>query len=504
MELTAAPRQATVLPAAQGRLARNIAVLAGGQLFTWILSLLWTIVVPRTLGPRAVGQYVVALSATSIVAAIAGLGINTLLVKEIARDRQEGSRLLGTAIGTRLAAVLPSVGLMALFIQIAHYDRFQATLLWIATASMFLGLLVEPIQSAFQGIERMEYIAFGRGINTALVTALGIALVLAGFGVISLMLLSLSVAAIIVLLNLWWIRPFFSFRLRWDPAGVRTLAVSSLPYWLTVINFTVYLWVDSLLLSLLTSARVVGWYSVPLRLLGALLVVPVILSTAWLPRLASAFVGGSEQLRAVARPALEIVLILSLPVAAGTALTAGQLVPMLYGFSFMESVTILIILAFAIPAIYLNVMAYQVLVAMNRQITWTKVLAGATAVNIALNLVLIPFFQNRAQNGAIGAALSLLATEALQALAAIKYTMGILDTRALRRIGLAGLATAGMAGFVWVLRPLGLLVEVPAGALAFGGLALAFRLISLGQLRGIAAAGGRWRHPGVQPRGAVR
>src|ERR1700694_3312749 len=205
MGLTAAPRKVTIPPAVHGRLARNIAVLAGGQLFTWILSLLWTIVVPRALGPRGVGQYVVALSATSIVAAIAGLGINTLLIKEIARDRQGGSRLLGTAIGARLAAVLPSVVLMALFIQIARYDSLQATLLWIATASMFLGLLVEPIQSAFQGIERMEYIAFGRGINTALVTALGIALVLAGFGVISLMLLSLSVAAITVLLNLWWI-----------------------------------------------------------------------------------------------------------------------------------------------------------------------------------------------------------------------------------------------------------------------------------------------------------
>jgi O-antigen/teichoic acid export membrane protein len=504
MGLTAAPHQLTRTPIAHSRLARNIAVLAGGQVFTWILSLLWTIVVPRTLGPRAVGQYVVAYSATSIVAAIAGLGISTLLVKEIARDRQQGSRMLGTAFGARIAAALPSAGLVAIFIQVAHFDRFQATLIWIGTASMLLGLLLEPIQSAFQGIERMEYIAFGRGLNTALVTALGIALVLAGFGVISLMLLSLIVAALCVLLNLWWIRPYFSLGVRWDPAGVRALAVSSLPYWLIGINFTVYMWIDSILLSVLTSARVVGWYSVPLRLLGALLFVPVILSTAWLPKLASASVGGGERLRAVARPALEIVLILSLPVAAGAALTAGQLVPMLYGPGFVDSVTILVILSIALPAIYLNVMAYQVLVAMNRQITWTKVLAGATAVNIALNLVLIPVFQSRAQNGAIGAALSLLVTEALQAVAAVKCTWGILDIGGLRRIGLAGLATMGMAGLVWVLRPLGLLVEVPVGALAFTGLALVFRLVALQQLKGAVAVGARWRPFGLQARGGVR
>src|SRR6202022_4696648 len=121
---------------------------------------------------------------------------------------------------------------------------------------------------------------------------------------------------------------------------------------------------------------------------------------------ASAFVRGNDHLRAAARPALEIVLILSLPVATGAALTAGQLVPMLYGGGFAEAGTVLGILALAVPAIYFHVMAYQVLVAMNRQITWTKVLAGATVVNIALNLMLIPFFQGRVQNGAIGAALS--------------------------------------------------------------------------------------------------
>lgn len=486
MGLTTATRQLATAPGTHSRLARNVAVLAGGQLFTWILSLLWTIVVPRSLGPRAIGLYVVAYSATSILAAAAGLGISTLLVKEIAQDRQQGSRLLGTAIGARLAVVLPSVGLMALFIRVANYDTFQATVLWIGTASMLLALLVEPIQSAFQGIERMEYIAVGTGLNRALVTALGIALVLAGFGVISIMLLALTVAALGLLLNLRWIRPYFSVRLRWDPTGVRALALSSLPYWLTGINFAVYMWIDSILLSVLTSAGVVGWYSVPLRLLGTLQVVPVILSAAWLPRLASAAVGGREQLKAVARPALEAVIILSLPASAGAILTAGQLVPLLYGTGFVQSITILIILALAVPAIHVNVMAYQVLVAMDRQVTWTKILGAATAVNIALNLLLIPLLQSRTQNGAIGAALALLATESLQAVAAIKYTAWILDIGSLRRLGLAGLATAGMSGIVWLFQPLGLAFEVPLGALTFCGLALVFRLVSLRQLQNLA------------------
>src|SRR4051812_10963679 len=37
------------------RLGRNVTALAGGQLVTWTMTLLWTLVVPRALGPEGLG-----------------------------------------------------------------------------------------------------------------------------------------------------------------------------------------------------------------------------------------------------------------------------------------------------------------------------------------------------------------------------------------------------------------------------------------------------------------
>ena len=51
--------------APQSRLLRNIAVLAGGQLVTWALSLGWTLVVPRMIGPKGTGQLMAADSAAN-------------------------------------------------------------------------------------------------------------------------------------------------------------------------------------------------------------------------------------------------------------------------------------------------------------------------------------------------------------------------------------------------------------------------------------------------------
>src|SRR6185437_10765750 len=47
-----APGQAA---ADQPRIARNLGALAGGQLVTWTMTLMWTLIVPRALGPVGLG-----------------------------------------------------------------------------------------------------------------------------------------------------------------------------------------------------------------------------------------------------------------------------------------------------------------------------------------------------------------------------------------------------------------------------------------------------------------
>ena len=73
----------------------------------------------------------------------------------------------------------------------------------------------------------------------------------------------------------------------------------SLAYWAFGVFFTIYLWIDALMLSLMTNPEVVGWYGVPMKLFQTFMFLPVVISTAWLPRLVRAFLdGGSGRSRA--------------------------------------------------------------------------------------------------------------------------------------------------------------------------------------------------------------
>jgi O-antigen/teichoic acid export membrane protein len=473
---------AAAIPRHRSRLTRNVGVLAGSQLVTWSLSLLWTIFIPRALGPHGVGELTIATAVTGVISIFASVGIGTLMVKEIARDHQQAAPLVGTALLIRAGLILPAVTAAGLYILFARSSGEQALVIWLATAGMVLGLLTQPFQSAFQGLERMEYLAYSDIFTKTVMSIAGIALVIVGYRAVGIMGMLLVLSVVVLVLNVWWSRG--QFRVDWglQRERIRFLIVGSLPYWTTGLVFTVYLWIDAVMLSAMSSDVVVGWYAVPTKIFGTLLFVPAILSTAILPRLSAAFRDGAYALKRTGKPALELVLVLSFPVAAGAALVAQPFIEAIYGPKFAPSVWVFIILALTVPATYFDIMINQVLVASNRQVAWTKVMVGAAIINPILNLFLIRYFQDHLHNGAIGAALSLLTTEFGMAIVGLLLLPGMLDAGSLLRLIRAVMATAGMSLVVWTLSGYGLIVETLAGAVAFAALAVAFRVLSREEL----------------------
>src|SRR5437660_1420544 len=378
------------------RFLHGLGVLAGSQLVTWSLTLGWTIVVPRILGPKAIGELTTATSATSILLTIVELGLTVLLVRKIAQNRGRAGELIATWLLIQAVLYLPAVGVMGIFIGSQHFDAEQRIVLWLATAAMLPTILKLPFQSAFQATENM-----GRYAATAVITKLlnsfvGIALVVLGFGVIALAALAAAIEAFTLLLNFRWARPHFKLAWQLNARRAAALAVESLPFSANYIIHSTYLWINAVLLAIFTSATVVGWYGVS-----------------------------------------------------------------------------------------------------SRQVTWTKVMAGALVVNVLLNLVLINYCQARFANGAIGAAISVVVTEGLMSVAGVLILRDLLNRASFLRLGRATLATIVMAAVVVSVRTLGLPVQILAGIVVFPTLAVALRAIAVEEIRDVYVAVRRRRAVGV-------
>src|ERR1700694_1509608 len=359
-----AVREPVTAPASSAdRIFRNVVYLSGSLVATSIVTTLWTLFVPRRIGPHGMGLIVMAWSAFSIFQAVGSFGMRTLLVREIAADVRRAPELLGSAMVVRLLSIAPFLAITGLYVLLGHFGGEQALVLYLATGVAACLLLSDPYLAAFQAIERMKFVAFADVLNKTLLSACGIALVVMGFGATALVALMLVAAAIVLMVSAIWSRRYFTIDWHVDPARLSALVKDSLPYWGYALFSTFYLWVGSAMLAVMVPTRVVGWYGGPTKLLGTLMFVPVILSMAWLPKLVTAFTESPQRLKQVARMPTEQMLVLSLPVSVGAALVADPLIRFLYGPEFVPSVAVFIVLTLSVVPTYFNWAAYQILVA---------------------------------------------------------------------------------------------------------------------------------------------
>lgn len=504
---SAAPR----IEASEGRrhtarLARNISVLGISQALTWTLTLAWTFLIPRLVGPAGMGLIVMATAASQILFGLGGLGSRPFLVREIASDPDRAPELLGTAFMVRAALVVPSAGLTVLYVHLAGFHGAQALALYLGAGLAAFLLLGEVGQAGLQAIERMEYLAANDVLNKGLQAMANIPMALLGFAVDWLIAAQVAIGGLLLGLNLLWTR---RFRIDWTVRLNRVVSFlrSSLAYWVFAVFQTLYLWLDATMLSLMVPQEVVGWYGVPSRLFQTMMFLPVILSNAWLPRLAAAYRRSPQELRSAARTPVEITLVLSLPIGVGTALVARPVILLIFGPAFEPSIPVLEILALASIPMYVSIMMANVLIAANRQAVWTKAMIVASVLNPAINLVLIRLFQDYRGNGALGAAFTLLVTETIVVALAVWIIRNYLDLGSLfRRLAKAVPATAGMAAVAWPLGHFSMALEVIGGALAFGLLAFLLRVLTPDEYReltGLAGAAVRRLRGGSRPGGGA-
>jgi O-antigen/teichoic acid export membrane protein len=406
------------------------------------------------------------MSITAILAIALGFGTRNYIVRTMVVRPRDVSALVATATVLRLLLLPLFVVAVIVYAHFAHYGHEGTVVLYLAAGATMLTLIAEPFQAAFQATERMKYLAYSDIINKSAQGLVGIVLALIGLGAVGFAGCWLVMSGVVVAVDAFWLRRFFRLNLRTNLTRLVDMAKASMAYWAFGMFFMIYLWIDTAMLSLMTNPTVVGWYGVPTRLFQTLMVVPVLMSTAWLPRLVSAFERNPRDLSLAARTPTELVLLLGLPIAAGIAAAAGPVIRLLYGPAYDSAVPVMVILGLCIPLMYLNIMLSQMMIASNRQVVWTCLMAGATIFNPAVNAVLIPVTQHRFGNGAIGAALSLVITElAIVAAGLAVAGVGVIGRQGVRRLSLVAVASASMWGICFLLRGLGAVPSLAAGCL---------------------------------------
>lgn len=473
------------------RIRKNLAAVGAGQLFTWAMTLGWTLLVPRLIGAEKMGLVATGMAVCGILQIALGAGTAAFVTREIVVAPARASRLVVTAMIARLV-LAPVFGVaIVMWSAFAHYSVEGNLVLYLMGASTVLFLLLEPLQSYFQAIERMHYRALGDAVVKGGLGLIGTALAIVGFGAVGIAGGGVVTACVALALSLRWARRYIRLEPRTTWRDLRELGRGSLAYWAGGVFFMIYLWIDTAMLSVMTNPTVVGWYGVPTRLFQTLFFLPGLIATVWLPRLVRASERSRHDLITESRTPLAFVLRLAFPLGACMVVSAPAVIHLLYGAGYAQAVPVMMILGIGLIPTYLSMMLGQIAIASGRQGRFSFLMAGATVFNPALNAVLIPLTQHKLHNGAVGAAIALSATEALVACGAIAVVgRQVLGGSTAEKVARAGVASAGMWIAVEATGGAGPVISLVAGGVVLVALGSACGAVSRDELRQV----GVWIH----------
>ncbi|MBE7560958.1 flippase [bacterium] len=384
------------------RIVRNAALMSAANLLCKAMQLAFFIVLIKYLPSDVFGAFNTFGEAALIMVVVADMGIDNLLVREVARRRRDPWPLVNNLFGLRLsliaAGALVLAGLLALI-------RPEGQNLYIGLAVLY-GVLVSLL-AYVRGILR-AYEAMGREailnlVDKATHATLGVIFALSGQGVAALLLAMCIGSTLALILGGAWAVSLCRTCLLPRARDWKRLLHVVWPFALVAMTVVLLHRQDTVMISALRGDAEAGRYNYGYRLLEGLFLVPQILSLACYPAFSRMYQEGVD-LRARLFPFLSMLWTLAAPIVVGGVLLAPGILRLLDA---QGADNVLRILLFSYPFICGNFMVGTVLASVNLQHRNSAASVSAFLANTALNLALIPRY------GAEGAAVATVASQAL-------------------------------------------------------------------------------------------
>lgn len=464
------------------RMARNLVVSFGGQVLTWAAMSVLIVILPTYLGDKDLGKYTFAFGITGLASIVVMFGLQTYLPREIARHPESAAHMAFNVMVSRIPAIILTGLVLAALLYALDYPAVTRQIVYIGTVTMGVVALGSVVNSVLQGLERMTLISVVSVVEKVILMGLALIVLIAlDMGVVAFSWITLAAAMISLLLRLAYLWRVVGFSMEFDRRLWLDLYRRGAPFFAWSAALVVYGSIDFTMLSIMTEDEVVGWYGMAYRFIGIPAFLPFAVVTALLPSLSAS---SGDEFRELARRCVNLVVLTTLPIALFLMVSAEVLIEFFrYPEGFDNSIILLRILAPMGPLAAVGMVLGTVLLASNREGAWAKVAVAAAVLNPVCNLFLIPFFDRTTGNGAIGAAITTLFTEAFMlANAFVLIERGTLGRENLVFAGRCVGAGAVMLVALFITVPFGLIPAIIAGGATYALMALAFGAVKLSDI----------------------
>lgn len=394
------------------KIVDNIGWLFLDKLLRMGVGLLVGIWVARYLGPEQFGllSYVAAL--IGLFGALASMGLQGIVVREIVRDPSCREDTLGTAAALQLLGGTIAYSLLLATVFYLRPEDQLAQLLAAILGAMVLLKASEVAGHWFESQVQSKYTVWIQNGAFLVFAGIKVALILAGASLLVFawaMLAEALVVALALTLALHRLGPPLP-SLRINRIRCLELLKAGWPLMLSGIAIMIYMKIDQIMIGQMLGNDAVGVYSAAVRISEIWYFIATAVAASVLPAILEAKKNNQDQYRHRLQRLFDLMTWLAVIVALPVTFFSAPLVTMLFGADYGEAGGVLAIHVWATVFVFLGVAGGNWFLAENKQLIGLQRTALGAVANILLNILLIPML------GVAGAAWSTLVSYALAAM----------------------------------------------------------------------------------------
>jgi O-antigen/teichoic acid export membrane protein len=443
------------------KIVSNTVISLLGQLITWTSTLVLTIAYGRFLGDARFGDLYFAITFVALIGFPIEFGFNQQLTRDVAQELSKARRYLSNAILLKALLWLVLYGCILLLCWLLKYSVQERILVAICGITLLCTSITNTFSSLHYAYQHVRYPVIGTILEKGLGALIGFLALRQGANVQTMAFILLFAAFVNTLCVGFAFHRLIGVSVALDVKLLRDLVRTGIPFLIYGVLGVIYYRIDTVLLSQMTSDRVVGWYGAGYRLFDTLIFLPsLVISAIMYPVFArlTVSVEAEDELETSIEKTTNFLLFCGIPIAVALIATAPAVIAYLYhNPDFSHSVPVLQALAPGLVFLYINSVFSAVLMSTKREKKMTQMAAIALIFNLGLNLLLIPHFQQIA-----AAAVTSLTELLLLILSIVFIPKYLLPRKSLLVAGKALGASLVMAAVAWLLRPLPILLVVAA------------------------------------------
>jgi O-antigen/teichoic acid export membrane protein len=374
------------------RIAKNTIVLTSSEVLNKVLSLFLYIAIANYLKAAGYGKFSFIMTLIGFFQVVANFGLDKLTIREVSKAKEKTHEYLTSILRLKLFLAFITYAILAIFINLTGKPQDVIHGIYLIGLTIFFINISNTYMAIFNAHERLE-------INALLLI------------LVKIFILGFTFLGIYLNLSLLYILSFFvtgeairalafcflykkhfkaSKVLKSSLLSKKTILVAA-PFAAIGLASLIYNHIDIVMLSLMKGDAPVGWYSAAYNLILGLMFIPRCYTLSIFPVFSRYARDSNEMLNFAWRKSIKFLLIISLPLSISIFILASRFINLFYReASYANSALALQVLILAIPWIFINAVNMYLLYAANRQKEATLVVLVSTAINIALNFILIP------------------------------------------------------------------------------------------------------------------